>query len=46
MEADEHLCDKKGARGLYQITLANQAKDNPDFMLTLGDNFGGDHPII
>ena len=43
VEADEHLCDKKGARGLYRICLANQALDNPDFMLDLGDNFGNDH---
>ena len=43
IEADEHLYDKKGVRSIYQITLANQAKDNPDFMLTLGDIFGDDH---
>ncbi len=43
VEADVHLCDKKGARGLYRITLANEAADNPDFMLDLGDNFGNDH---
>ena len=43
MEADEHLYDKKGARGMYRVTLANQLKDNPDFMLDLGDIFGNDH---
>ena len=43
MEADEHLYDKKGVRSIYQICLANQAKDNPDFMFTLGDIFGDDH---
>jgi hypothetical protein len=43
IESDEHLYDKKGVRNMYQITLANQAKDNPDFMLTLGDIFGDDH---
>jgi hypothetical protein len=43
IEADEHLYDKKGVRNMYQVTLANQAKDNPDFMLTLGDIFGDDH---
>ncbi|MEI6749501.1 MAG: T9SS type A sorting domain-containing protein [Bacteroidales bacterium] len=43
IEADEHLYDKKGIRSLYNICLANQAKDNPDFMFTLGDVFGDDH---
>ncbi len=43
IEADEHLYDKKGVRSIYQICLANQAKDNPDFMLTMGDIFGDDH---
>ncbi len=43
IEADEHLYDKKGIRSIYQITLANQAKDNPDFMFTMGDIFGDDH---
>jgi hypothetical protein len=43
IEADEHLYDKKGVRSEYQICLANQAKDNPDFMFTLGDIFGDDH---
>ena len=40
VEADEHLYDKKGVRNLYKICLANQAADNPDFMLSLGDIFG------
>jgi len=43
VEADEHLYDKKGVKSIYQICLANQAKDDPDFMLTLGDIFGDDH---
>jgi hypothetical protein len=43
IEADEHLYDKKGSRTMYQMTLANQAKDKPDFMLSLGDTFGDDH---
>ena len=43
IEADEHLYDKKGIQSIYQISLDNQAKDNPDFMLSLGDIFGDDH---
>lgn len=43
IEADEHLYDKKGVKSIYQICLNNQAKDNPDFMLSLGDIFGDDH---
>ncbi len=43
VEADEHLYDKKGDRATYQTCLNNQAKDKPDFMLTLGDIFGDDH---
>ncbi len=43
IEADEHLYDHKGVRNEYQICLANQAADKPDFMLTLGDIFGDDH---
>lgn len=43
IEADEHLYDKKGVKNMYQVTLNNQAKDNPDFMLSLGDIFGDDH---
>lgn len=43
LESDEHLYDKKGIKSLYEICLANQAKDNPDFMLSLGDIFGDDH---
>lgn len=42
LEADEHLYDKKGNENLYRITLANQAADNPDFMISLGDIFGDD----
>lgn len=43
LEADEHLYDKKGIESLYQICLANQARDSADFMLSLGDTFGDDH---
>lgn len=43
IEADEHLYDIKGVKSMYQVTLNNQAKDNPDFMLSLGDIFGDDH---
>ncbi|MEI7983483.1 MAG: T9SS type A sorting domain-containing protein, partial [Bacteroidota bacterium] len=43
IESDEHLYDKKGVRSLYQVCLDNQAKDNPDFMFSLGDIFGDDH---
>lgn len=43
IEADEHLYDKKGVMNMYNVTLANQAKDQPDFMLSLGDIFGDDH---
>ena len=43
IEADEHLYDKKGVKDMYQVCLDNQAKDKPDFMLSLGDIFGDDH---
>lgn len=43
LEADEHLYDKKGVRSLYQVCLNNQAEDQPDFMMSLGDIFGDDH---
>lgn len=43
IESDEHLYDIKGVKSLYQICLNNQAKDNPDFILSLGDIFGDDH---
>ena len=43
LESDEHLYDKKGIREMYQVTLANEAADKPDFMLSLGDIFGDDH---
>lgn len=43
IEADEHLYDKKGIASMYRVTLANQASDQPDFMLSLGDIFGDDH---
>lgn len=43
LESDEHMYDKKGVKNLYQICLNNQAADDPDFMFSLGDNFGDDH---
>jgi hypothetical protein len=43
VEADEHLYDKKGVRSIYKVCLENQAADNPDFMISLGDIFGNDH---
>jgi len=43
IESDEHLYDKKGVKSIYQICLNNQAKDKPDFMMSLGDIFGDDH---
>jgi hypothetical protein len=43
LEADEHLYDIKGVKNEYLQTLRNQAADNPDFMLSLGDIFGDDH---
>lgn len=43
VEADEHLYDKKGVLSIYNITLANQLADKPDFMFSLGDTFGDDH---
>lgn len=43
IEADEHLYDKKGVKSIYQLCLNNQAKDKPDFMISLGDIFGDDH---
>jgi hypothetical protein len=43
IEADDHLYDKKGAKSLYKICLANQLNDGPDFMFDLGDMFGDDH---
>jgi len=43
VESDEHMYDKKGVRSLYQVCLANQAADHPDFMLSLGDTYGDDH---
>lgn len=46
IEADEHLYDVKGVPSLYKITLNNQLKDKPDFMLSLGDIFGDDHSYL
>ena len=42
VEADEHLYGY-GDTDIYQITLANEAAEQPDFMLSLGDIFGDDH---
>jgi len=46
IEADEHLYDIKGVPSLYRITLDNQLKDKPDFMMSLGDIFGDDHSYL
>lgn len=43
VESDVHLYDKKGSTNLYKICLANQAADNPDFMIDMGDTYGDDH---
>ena len=44
VEADEHLYDRSmGSSNLYKLTLANEAKAKPDFMISLGDIFGDDH---
>jgi phosphodiesterase/alkaline phosphatase D-like protein len=43
IEADPHLYDKKGIPSMMNVTLQNQAKDNPDFVFDLGDTFGDDH---
>lgn len=42
VEADEHLYGY-GDTDIYQLTLANEAAAQPDFMLSLGDIFGDDH---
>ena len=42
VEADEHLYDY-GDPTLYNYTEINEAHDNPDFLITLGDIFGDDH---
>ena len=43
VEADEHLYSGYSNLAMYQTTLANEASENPDFMLSLGDIFGDDH---
>ncbi len=43
IEADPHPYDKKGSHNLWDVTLTNQLKDNPDFLFDLGDTFGDDH---
>lgn len=43
VEADEHLYSNYSNAAMYQTTLANEATENPDFMLSLGDIFGDDH---
>ena len=43
VEADEHLYSGYSNVAMYQTTLANEASENPDFMLSLGDIFGDDH---
>jgi len=46
VEADEHLYSGYSNLAMYQTTLANEASENPDFMLSLGDIFGDDHAPI
>ncbi|MEI6852034.1 MAG: T9SS type A sorting domain-containing protein [Bacteroidota bacterium] len=43
VESDVHLYDKKGCENEYKITLANEALDQPDFMINMGDTYGDDH---
>lgn len=43
VESDEHLYDKKCVRSIYKLTLQNHLKEQPDFVLSLGDIFGDDH---
>jgi len=45
VETDIHLYDKKGCSNLYSICLANQAADNPDFMINMGDTYGDDRDV-
>ncbi len=41
--ADSHLYDKKGVPDIMDSTMVNMAKENPDFLLDLGDTYGDDH---
>jgi len=43
IEADEHLYSNYSNHDMYKKTLENEAAENPDFMLSLGDIFGDDH---
>jgi hypothetical protein len=43
VESDEHLYSNYSNVAMYQTTLSNEATENPDFMLSLGDIFGDDH---
>ena len=43
VESDVHLYDKKGNKNEYRMTLSNEGKDNPDFMIDMGDTYGDDH---
>ncbi len=44
LQADSHL-DSNSATGVYKSALANEAADNPDFLIDLGDTFmTGKHP--
>jgi hypothetical protein len=43
IEVDEHFYDKKGIVSMYQVNLANEAKERPDFTLYLGDILGYDY---
>ncbi len=40
--ADSHLYDKKGIAAVMNLCMKNQVKDNPDFLIDLGDTFGDD----
>jgi len=41
VQADSHL-DEQSVPDLYKITLANELKDTPDFVIDLGDTFMSD----
>ena len=41
--ADSHLYDKKGIPNMMRVTMQNVLKDQPDFVIDLGDTFGDDH---
>jgi len=45
VQADSHIYDHKCNSSLYQITIQNEHKDAPDFVIDLGDTFGDDHDV-